>query len=69
MRMDNDHEVGQRLYSQFMAVSATREVTPDLDERLYLRWLLGGPQPPGLDELRDALDNDMNDAGERQASQ
>jgi hypothetical protein len=36
--------------------------TPDPEEKRYLRDLLGGPQPPGLDALRDALDDDLHDA-------
>ena len=46
LRMESDVEVGRRLHSQFTAVGATREVAPDLDEKQYLRHLLGGPQPP-----------------------
>ena len=59
---------GERLYAQFTAVGATREVMPDIEEKRYLRWLLGGPQPPGLDAIRDAVDHDVGDDVEREAS-
>ena len=68
MRMDGEHNAGARLQMQFLgvgavgAVGATRNVTPDLEEKRYLRGLLGGPQPPLLDAPREGLDDDLHDA-------
>jgi hypothetical protein len=55
MRMDPGDETAGRLHEHFMAVGATSAVTPDDEEKEYLRSILGGPNPPGLDALRNAL--------------
>jgi hypothetical protein len=57
----HDYEVLAASHSEREALVGAR-ATPDPEEKRYLRDLLGGPQPPGLDALRDALDDDLHDA-------
>lgn len=61
-RIDTTQDAGQYLHVRFLGVGATREVTPNLDEKRCLRGALGGPQPAALEALRDALDDDLRDA-------